>query len=143
MRTQLTRVTYDSCDKRRAQRGSIVNIASVCGLSSFTSIMPYIASKHAVVGITRAAAIDHAKNGIRVNAVCPGLVHTPMLMERREKQAKLPTDNVVHTDPEITPMGRLAYPEEIADVCVFLSSSLSSYTQVAMIVVDGGRMAAY
>lgn len=137
MRKQEPLVTLSAADARRSQRGSIINIASTRGLGALPRLMPYVTSKHAVVGITKAAAIDHGKDGIRINAVCPGFVETQMFVERRK------AENGVPSPAEVTAMGRLAYPEEVADVCVFLSSSLSSFVHGTTIVVDGGRHAAF
>ena len=124
-------------DERRAQVGSIVNFASVCGFVAMPSVMPYTAAKHAVLGMTRSAAIDHAGDGLRVNAVCPGIVDTPFLDSIRKT-------GVNESSPAFAnPMGRLCYPEEIADTCVFLSSTMSSYINGAGIVSDGGKSAQY
>ncbi|RFU24652.1 hypothetical protein B7463_g11685, partial [Scytalidium lignicola] len=136
-------VTSSTFDGRRAQRGSIVNMAFVCGLSVIPNIMPYIASKHAVVGVTRAFAIDYGKYNIRINAVCPGIVETPML-QRRQAMEEVSVENTkVKCSVEDPPLGRLALPEEIADICVFLSSSMSSYVHGSMVTADGGKMAMY
>lgn len=93
----------------------------------------YVASKHGVVGLTKNVALDYAKKGIRVNAVCPGITSTPML------------DQFTGGDPKRlellkagTPMGRLAQPEEIAETVVFLCSESASYITGQSIVVDGG-----
>ncbi|HZD52702.1 MAG TPA: SDR family NAD(P)-dependent oxidoreductase, partial [Woeseiaceae bacterium] len=90
-------------------RGAIVNCASVAGLVGFANLPAYTASKHGVVGLTRAAALEYAKRGIRVNAVCPGVIQTPMV------------DRVVHDQPEMEqsliagePIGRLGRPAEVA-----------------------------
>jgi len=124
------------CDPRRAQRGSIINIASVCGFSLIPKIMPYTVSKHAVLGITRSFAVEHAKDGIRVNAVCPGVVETPMFSQLQKSGGEFGEFGV-------TPMGRICLAEEVADASVFLSSSLSSYMVGQMVVIDGGRSVTY
>ena len=124
-------------DERRAQVGSIVNFASVCGFVSMPNVMPYTASKHAVMGMTRSAAIEHAGDGLRVNAVCPGIVDTPFLDSIRKS-------GVTESSPAFAnPMGRLCYPDEIADACVFLSSTMSSYVNGATLVSDGSKSAQY
>ena len=124
-------------DPRRGQVGSIVNFASVCGFVSMPNVMPYTASKHAVMGMTRSAAIDHAGQGLRVNMVCPGIVDTPFLDGIR-------STGINESSPAFAnPLGRLCYPEEIADACVFLSSTMSSYVNGAAIVSDGGKTAQY
>ncbi|KAJ5131994.1 hypothetical protein N7448_006152 [Penicillium atrosanguineum] len=97
----------------RAQRGSIVNIASITGFAALQNMMPYNVSKHAVIGLTKSAAIDHAPQEIRINAVCPGMTETPMVAGRK-----------IYTVPgksrgwavEGNGKQRLAIPEEIADL---------------------------
>lgn len=87
--------------------------------------------------------MDHGKEGIRINAVCPGIVETPMLLQRiamlKESEAQIGARKIAD-DP---PIGRLAVAEEIADVCVFLSSSMASYMHGSMVMADGGKMAEY
>ncbi|KAH8800481.1 oxidoreductase UcpA [Xylogone sp. PMI_703] len=143
MLTQTPTVTSLPISDRRAQRGSIVNIASTCGLSAIPAIMPYVASKHAVVGLTRSFAIDHSRDGIRINAICPGFVETPMLLQRKQLTSALSPESGALRQIVDPPLGRLALPEEIGDICVLLSSSLSSYIHGSMIMADGGKMAEY
>jgi NAD(P)-dependent dehydrogenase (short-subunit alcohol dehydrogenase family) len=113
--------------------GSIVNISSVMGTVAVSGACAYIASKHGVVGLTKAAALDYAKDGIRVNAVAPGYVDTPMLANRSEAQrAEIASRH---------PMGRIAAAEEIAAVVAFLASSESSFVSGAYYTVDGGYTA--
>ncbi|KAG5912739.1 hypothetical protein E4U42_001925 [Claviceps africana] len=117
------------------QRGSIVNVASILGLRGKAAAPAYAASKHAVVGLTRSAAAAHARDGLRVNAVCPGYTDTPMLT----------ADAAVHealagTVAE-TPMGRWARPEEIADGVLFLAGGRSSFVTGTTLTVDGGYTA--
>ena len=102
---------------RRGGGGAIVNTASVAGLVGAGGLSAYVASKHAVVGLTQCAAIEYAKAGIRVNAVCPGVIETPML---DRLSAELPTlrDALV----AMKPMGRLGTPEEVAEAVVWLCS---------------------
>lgn len=124
-------------DERRAQVGSIVNIASVCGFVSMPNVMPYVASKHAVLGMTRSAAIEHGGDGLRVNAVCPGIVDTPFLNSMR-------ATGVNEQSPVFAnPLGRLCLPDEIADACIYLSSTMSSYVNGAGLVSDGGKSSQY
>jgi NAD(P)-dependent dehydrogenase (short-subunit alcohol dehydrogenase family) len=113
--------------------GSIVNNASIAGLVGFSGIPAYVASKHALVGLTKNVALDYAKQNIRVNAVCPGVIHTPMI------------DRFTGGDPEVIaqmvaakPMGRMGLPEEIAETVVFLCSNASSFITGQAIAVDGG-----
>ncbi|KAH6872089.1 hypothetical protein B0T10DRAFT_541388 [Thelonectria olida] len=125
-------------DERRGQVGSIVNFASVCGFVSMPSVMPYVASKHAVMGMTRSAAVDHAGDGLRVNAVCPGIVDTPFLDNLKEMLG-----GDTKAAPFANPQGRLCLPDEIAEACIFLSSTMSSYVNGVALVSDGGKTAQY
>jgi NAD(P)-dependent dehydrogenase (short-subunit alcohol dehydrogenase family) len=113
--------------------GAIVNCASVAGLIG-TPISPaYTTSKHAVVGLTRSAALDYAKKGIRVNAVCPGVTRTAIseayIKEKPEGEAQVAAQS---------PMGRIAEPEEIAAAVLWLCSDASSYVTGQALAVDGG-----
>jgi NAD(P)-dependent dehydrogenase (short-subunit alcohol dehydrogenase family) len=113
--------------------GSIINVSSVMGTVAVSGASAYVASKHGVVGLTKAAALDYAKDGIRVNAVAPGYVDTPMLANRSEAQrAEIASRH---------PMGRIAAAEEIAAVVAFLASSESSFVSGAYYTVDGGYTA--
>lgn len=116
-------------------RGSIINTASVAGLLADPGMAPYVAAKHAVVGLTKAAAIDYATSGIRVNAIAPGLVRTPM------------TERWLN-DPQIrervladSPIRRAAEPEDIASLVLFLASDLANVITGAVYPIDGGRTA--
>ncbi|KAH8714062.1 oxidoreductase [Phaeosphaeriaceae sp. PMI808] len=111
-------------------RGTIVNTASIAGLGAFGSTA-YITSKHGVVGLTKADAVHHAKDKIRINSICPGTTHTPMVEQfyRNNDQGIL----------QRIPMQRMGNPGEIANVINFLLSPLSSYITGAAIVVDGGK----
>ncbi|MHC5263232.1 glucose 1-dehydrogenase [Streptomyces sp. UC4497] len=115
----------------RESGGVIVNICSTAGLVGFTDIFPYVASKWAVRGMTKAAALELASSGIRVNAVCPGDTDTPMIRENLGSAGgSLPP-------AETLPFKRWARPEEISAAVVFLASSESSYMSGSEIVVDG------
>lgn len=117
----------------RAQGGgAIVNTASASGLAADYHFAAYNAAKAAVINFTRAVAIDHAREGIRANAVCPGPVETPILAGI----SAIP--EVRAAWHEAVPMGRFASPEEIAEVVAFLVSDAASYVTGAAIVVDGG-----
>jgi meso-butanediol dehydrogenase/(S,S)-butanediol dehydrogenase/diacetyl reductase len=120
---------------RQRGGGAIVNTASISGLAGDYSFAAYNAAKAAVVNYTRAAAIDHARDGIRINAVCPGPVDTPLI----EAINGLP--GVRQAWDECVPIGRFARPEEIAAVVTFLASDDASYVVGAAIVVDGGLTA--
>jgi NAD(P)-dependent dehydrogenase (short-subunit alcohol dehydrogenase family) len=115
--------------------GAIVNTASINGLVGNPSQPGYVASKHGVVGLTRSAALRYAQEGIRVNAVCPGVVDTPMV----EVVSKIPQYR--EAIEKMTPMGRMAQPEEIAAAVLWLCSDQSSFVTGHPLVVDGGATA--
>ena len=115
--------------------GVIINNSSMGGLIAFAGVSPYIASKHAVMGLTRSAALDYAKQGIRINAVNPGLIATEM-MNRLSSEGVTPEQFA-----SIVPMGRMGQSEEIASTVVFLCSDAASYITGQPIVIDGGYTA--
>lgn len=115
--------------------GAIVNFGSIWGEVGAAGVMAYCASKGAVHQITRAMALDHVKDGIRINAVCPGEVNTPMLTSERSAPV---TAEMMQALADSVPMGRLAAPVEIARVVLFLSSGAASYMTGAMVNVDAG-----
>jgi NAD(P)-dependent dehydrogenase (short-subunit alcohol dehydrogenase family) len=115
--------------------GAIVNTSSGAGLIGFAGLPGYVASKHGVIGLTRAAALEYVKAGVRVNAVCPGSTRTPML------------EGFMGGDPAIekamaqsAPIGRLARPEEIAEAMVWLLSDAASFMVGHALAVDGGAV---
>jgi NAD(P)-dependent dehydrogenase (short-subunit alcohol dehydrogenase family) len=116
--------------------GSIINCSSVAGLVGFATIPAYTASKHGVVGLTRCAALDYAEQGIRVNAVCPGVIDTEMVERFTGHQPEAEAALLASE-----PVGRLGQPEEIADAVVWLASSRSSFVTGQAIAVDGGFVA--
>jgi NAD(P)-dependent dehydrogenase (short-subunit alcohol dehydrogenase family) len=116
--------------------GAIVNTASVAGLVGEPGISIYSASKHGVVGLTRTAALDHIRQGVRINAVCPGATRTPLL----EKWFQDP--NVESFVMNRHPIGRIGTPEEIARVALFLASDDASFVVGQAWAVDGGLTAA-
>ncbi len=113
--------------------GAIVNTSSLAGLIAFPGASPYVASKHAVMGLTRAAALDYAKQGIRINAVTPGATATEML-DRSLDRMGITADDFAST----VPMGRIGQVEEIAQAVVFLCSDAASYITGQPLVIDGG-----
>lgn len=115
--------------------GAIVNTASVNGLVGNPSQPGYCASKHGVVGLTRSAALRYAKEGVRVNAVCPGVVDTPMV----EQIAKIPHYRAAME--AMTPMGRMAQASEIANAVLWLCSDQASFVTGHPLVIDGGATA--
>lgn len=115
--------------------GAIVNFGSIWGELGAAGVAAYCASKGAVHNLTRALALDHAKDGIRINAVCPGEVNTPMLQSERKEPV---TPELLQRLAETVPMGRLADPREIAQVVLFLASSQASYMTGSLVLVDAG-----
>jgi NAD(P)-dependent dehydrogenase (short-subunit alcohol dehydrogenase family) len=106
--------------------GSIVNIASVAGLMALPRNVAYTASKHAVIGMTKVAAVEYARKGIRVNAICPSFTETPMVIDSLVRQdSNLSLD----TMGQMNPMKRIAQPEEIAKAIVYLCSEEASYVK--------------
>jgi len=116
--------------------GAIVNTASVAGLVGFQGLPAYVASKHGVNGLTKTAALEYAKHGIRINAVCPGVIHTPMLDRLFSGQP-----GVDETIAAMEPVGRLGKPEEIAAAVVWLCSDAASFVTGLPMAVDGGLIA--
>jgi NAD(P)-dependent dehydrogenase (short-subunit alcohol dehydrogenase family) len=113
--------------------GVIVNNSSISGLFAFAGTSPYVASKHAVMGLTRAAALDYAKQGIRINAVNPGIIATEGFDRFTKKDPALEQQLA-----SFVPMGRIGKPEEIAAAVVFLCSDAASYMTGQSLVLDGG-----
>lgn len=115
--------------------GAIVNTSSIGGLLGFQGLTPYTASKHGVSGLTKNAALDYASRGIRINAVAPGTIRTPMVARFTggdpEVEAQL---DAMH------PVGRIAEPEEVAEVAAFLCSDGASFVHGQILPVDGGYM---
>ena len=127
---------YEIPEMLKAGGGSIVNTSSVAGLVGFGGIPAYTASKHGVAGLTKTIALDYAKENIRCNAVCPGVIHTPMI-DRFTGGDPAALEAMTATEP----VGRLGKPEEIADAVVYLCSDEASFITGAAIPVDGGFVA--
>jgi NAD(P)-dependent dehydrogenase (short-subunit alcohol dehydrogenase family) len=117
-------------------RGAIVNVSSIAGLVGFAGIPAYTASKHGVVGLTKSAALEYATQGIRVNAVCPGVIDTEMVdrFTHHEQEA-------IEQMVQLEPVGRMGTPEEVADAIVWLCSERASFVTGQAIAVDGGAVA--
>jgi NAD(P)-dependent dehydrogenase (short-subunit alcohol dehydrogenase family) len=124
---------------RRQGRGSIINTASfVAVMGAATSQISYSASKGGVLAMTRELAVEFAREGIRVNALCPGPVDTPLLRELFSSDPERAARRLVHV-----PMGRFADPDEIAGAALFLASDDASFVTASTFLVDGGISAAY
>lgn len=116
--------------------GAIVNCASVAGLNGFVGLPAYVATKHGIVGLTKTASLEYARKGIRVNAVCPGVIHTAMVdrLTGREKE-------VEKQFVGLEPLGRMGNPEEVAEAVVWLCSDAASFVTGISMPVDGGFIA--
>lgn len=120
--------------------GSIVNIASDWGLKGGDRAAAYCASKGAVVQLTRAMAIDHARDGLRVNAVCPGDIDTPMLTNEADDK-DIDLEDFLAQAAEESPNGRIGTPEEVAALIIFLASDAATHITGTAIPIDGGGSA--
>lgn len=123
---------------QRSGGGSIVNVASIAGVTGSIGPTGYGPSKHGVIGATKDAALRYAKDGIRVNAICPGYITTPMTARFQPTEAE---SNALINDRLRVPMGRWGLPEEIAAVIAFIASDQASFITGQTIVVDGGLTA--
>ena len=129
MKAELARMLPD-------QSGAIVNIASVAGLIGAPKAAAYTASKHAVIGMTKSAAVDYAKSGIRINAICPAYTDTAMVQSAIESNPLMAS-----IMQRAIPMGRLGQPSEIAQAVLWLCSDASSFVTGHGLVLDGGLVA--
>lgn len=127
---------YEIAQMVKQGGGAIVNTASVAGLVGFRHGPAYVAAKHGVVGLTKTAALEYAKANIRVNAVCPGVINTPMF----EKGLQI-DPRIADTMAAREPIGRLGKPEEIAEAVVWLCSEAASFVTGLPMAVDGGWVA--
>jgi NAD(P)-dependent dehydrogenase (short-subunit alcohol dehydrogenase family) len=123
---------------RRSGGGRIVTIASGAGLNGAAYIAPYAASKHAVVGLTRSLALEQARANIAVNAVCPGLVESPMLRAIDEQIASITGERTDPSGAASVPIGRHAEPNEIAELVAYLAAEAPIYMTGAALSIDGG-----
>lgn len=117
--------------------GSIVAISSVDGIGGHPGRLAYAASKHAVIGLTRTFALEWGRHNVRVNAIAPGLVDTPLL------RANMPKPFMEDIAEQRTPLGRMAQPEEISSVALMLLSDACSYVTGAVVPIDGGLTSGY
>jgi 3alpha(or 20beta)-hydroxysteroid dehydrogenase len=122
----------------KAKKASIINISSIAGMAGSAGSMPYVASKFAVRGMTKAAANDFGPKGIRVNSVHPGVIRTPMTMDNPNVDRKL-----VEQMGAANPLGRIADPIEVSNLVLFLASDESSFSTGSEFVVDGGQISHY
>jgi len=120
--------------------GSIINIASDWGLKGGDRAAAYCASKGAIVQLTRAMAIDHARDGLRVNAVCPGDIDTPMLTNEADDK-DIDLDEFLAQAAEESPSGRIGTPEEVSSLILFLASDAATHITGTTIPIDGGGSA--
>jgi NAD(P)-dependent dehydrogenase (short-subunit alcohol dehydrogenase family) len=121
---------------KQGSGGAIVNTASVAGLVGFAGLPGYVSSKFGVVGLTKVAALDYAKAGIRVNAVCPGVIRTPMVQRVITEQPEMEAGLIAGE-----PIGRLGEPAEIGEAVVWLCSGRASFVTGQAFAVDGGWVA--
>ncbi|MFA6239114.1 MAG: SDR family oxidoreductase [Bacteriovorax sp.] len=127
---------YEIEEMLKTGGGSIVNCSSIAGIVGFAGLSAYTASKHGVIGLTQATALEFADKNIRVNAICPGVIQTPMV-ERVTHGDATATRELVSAEP----MGRMGKPEEIAEAALWLCSDASSFITGHPLVADGGWVA--
>lgn len=124
---------YELLGMMKQEKACIVNISSIAGLIGFTDAAAYVASKHGVLGLTKAAALENARTGIRINAVCPGFIKTPMIDRATGGDAAAEA-----AFAQVVPMGRMGKPSEISDMILYLCSDSSTLVTGACLVADGG-----
>jgi len=127
---------YEIPHMLKQKHGVIINTASVAGLVGFQGIPAYVASKHALNGLTKAAALEYAKLGIRINSVCPGIIKTPMIDRFTGNKKELEKQ---FEDQE--PVGRMGEPSEVAETVCWLCSETASFVTGTNLPVDGGWVA--
>ncbi|MEQ8675813.1 MAG: SDR family oxidoreductase [Aggregatilineales bacterium] len=127
---------YELPEMLKRGGGSIINVASVAGLIGFRGNAVYSASKHAVIGFTKSVALEYARLGIRVNALCPGFTETPMVTNMIDEVPRMKEGT-----ERASPMRRLGRVEEIADGVLYLASNMSSFMNGHALTIDGGTVA--
>ncbi|MCX7790495.1 MAG: SDR family oxidoreductase [Chloroflexaceae bacterium] len=127
---------YELQQMLRQGGGVIVNTSSTAGMAGSRGVSAYVASKHGIVGLTKAAALEYARNNIRINAVLPGTIHTPLIDVFTGGDERL-----LQQFAESEPVGRLGTPEEVASAVLWLCSDGASFVTGATLAVDGGRLA--
>ncbi|GAB6274097.1 MAG: SDR family oxidoreductase [Peptococcaceae bacterium] len=127
---------YELLQMLRQKKGAIVNCSSIAGLVGFKGLPAYVASKHGIIGLTRTAALEYAKENIRINVVCPGVIQTPMVERVTGGNATVQAQFEAGE-----PVGRLGQPEEVAAAVLWLCSEAASFVTGHSMVVDGGWVA--
>ncbi|BBO82023.1 SDR family oxidoreductase [Desulfosarcina ovata] len=126
-------IKYEAPQMLKLGKGAIVNTSSIFGLiGGFPNNAEYVASKHGILGLTKGAALDYAAKGIRVNAICPGAIRTPIL------ERQMPNPDALKMVTSLHPIGRVGNPEEVAETAVWLCSDAASFVTGACLSVDGG-----
>ncbi|MAN27605.1 MULTISPECIES: SDR family NAD(P)-dependent oxidoreductase [Mesonia] len=125
---------YQLPEMEKAGKGSIINVASILGQVGFANSCAYVAAKHGVVGLTKNAGIEYGKTGVRVNAVGPAFIETPLVKDSLSEEA-------YNSLAEMHPMGRLGRPHEVAELFLWLASDKASFATGAYYPLDGGYLA--
>jgi NAD(P)-dependent dehydrogenase (short-subunit alcohol dehydrogenase family) len=126
---------YEIPEMLKTAGGAIVNMASILGQVGFAGSPAYVAAKHGIIGLTRASAVEYAARDLRINAIGPGFIRTPMIAALEENETTYNALVALH------PIGRLGRPEEIAELVIWLSSNRASFVTGAYYAVDGGYLA--
>lgn len=128
---------HELAQMAKQKSGVIVNMSSILGKVGFATSSHYVAAKHGVIGLTQTAALEYATEGIRVNAICPGFIDTPLLAEGEINDHKDVKEKLI----DLHPMKRLGKAEEIANGFIFLASNDSSFVNGTSLEIDGGYLA--
>lgn len=128
---------HELAQMAKQKSGVIINMSSILGKVGFATSSHYVAAKHGVIGLTQTAALEYATEGIRVNAICPGFIDTPLLAKGGITENKNAKQQIV----DLHPMKRLGKAEEIANGFLFLASNDSSFVNGTSLEIDGGYLA--